>query len=183
MPRIKQKKKKKELSRGKKTSKKDKWLTFLFSKNPAWCQWVKKKKNIYIYLEWDMVYQHGKRALNVFGVMVSKQFCQDRLGYYWWMWTLHPPMPKAQAHPKNFSLSHILNSLLAWTYQCSLASIDTDSGATREHYWRICMATKWESVCQRVLVPMIFLICFMRNKRMQCAFVIGVHLMFPFFVL
>lgn len=46
------------------------------------------------------------------------------------MWTLHPSMPKAQAHSKDFILffllSHILNSLLAWTYQCSLASMDTE---------------------------------------------------------
>lgn len=60
----------------------------------------KKKQVAVIYLEW--VYQHGKRALNVFGVLVSKQFSEYRRRFYWWMWTLHPSMPKAQAHPKDY---------------------------------------------------------------------------------
>lgn len=157
---------KKSYQEKKKTSKKDKWLTFLFTKNPAWCQWVKKK---------NTRYKDGLRFISMVREpwMFSGEWCpsnlfQDRRGYYWWMWTLHPSMPKAQAHPKDIFLLHILNSPLSLTYQCSLASTDTDSGATREHYWRFCIATRWESVyVKESWSPcyFYFVLFFLRNRE------------------
>lgn len=53
------------------------------SQSPACCLLSKIYIYIYIYLEWVKIGQHGKRALNVFGVMVSELFSQDKHGYCW----------------------------------------------------------------------------------------------------
>lgn len=113
---------------------------------PSLVSWTKKKVFIW-------VNQHGKRALNVHGVMVSEQFRKDGSGF-WWMWTLHPSMPKAQAHPIVF-LTHVLNSLLAWTYQCSLASTDTERlWSTSGTLLKItCSYEMQECVCYKSLGP------------------------------
>lgn len=97
MPRTKQKK---ELSRrkSKKKKKKDRWLPFSVHKPQLGV--FDEKKSIDIS---RMSLSAWKESLECFrGNGVRSVLSRDRRGSCWWMWTLHPSKPKAQAHPKVF---------------------------------------------------------------------------------
>lgn len=109
--------------------------------------------------------------------MLSGKRCPsslDRHGYCWWMWTLHPSMPKAQAH------TNVIFFILFFLSQIHISLASTHTKYLRNISNRSCQATGGESEFGKVSWALHYLNLCYKKREMLCAFVIGVDLMFSF---